>query len=261
MKRTIYLISLVVITLFFTSCFDNFICIRGDGYIETERRRIAEFDQIENSTEFDIIYTKNDTSGISIDADRNIIDNIVTETSGSALEIKTIPRHACFNYTRRPVIEVSSPDLKNVTVSGSGNLLADIMEGNVVSVKLSGSGDIKANLISANDLSVLLSGSGSITLEDIGCINTDAFISGSGNIQLGGECDRNELKISGSGNIHADNYISRTASVMISGSGNVFAQILESLTGIISGSGNIYVTGNPEIDVTISGSGRVIRTN
>jgi len=247
--------------LLLTSCFDDFICIRGDGYIETERRRVTQFSKIENSTEFDIVYSRNDTAGISIVADRNIIDNIVTETSGSTLEIKTVPRHACFNYTQRPVIHVSSQELNSVILSGSGNLLADSMEGNLVTVKISGSGDIKADHISCNDLVVLLSGSGTITLDDTECTTADAFISGSGNIQLDGTCERSTLKISGSGNIHADNFISGTASVTISGSGNALTYVLERLTGFISGSGNIYVKGDPDIDVSVSGSGRVIKAN
>lgn len=261
MKNKFYMFLLGILMLSLMSCFDDFVCIQGDGFIETERRRIADFDQIVNSTEFDIIFSRNDTTGISINADRNIIDNIVTETSGSTLEIKTLPRHACFNYTRRPVIEVSSSDLKGVLLSGSGDFLADFMEGNVVTVTLSGSGNINADNTSCNDLSVLLSGSGSITLNEVECGDSDAFISGAGNIMLEGSCDKNNIKISGSGNLHADNYITGTASVMISGSGNAFTHILERLTGLISGSGNIYVKGNPEIDVTVSGSGRVIRAN
>jgi len=246
--------------LLLTSCFDDLICIKGNGLMETERRRTAEFSRIENSTQFDIIYYRNDTSGISIDADQNIIDNIVTETSGSALEIKTVPRNACFSYTHRPVILVSSPVLNSTLISGSGRLLADFMEGEVVTVKLSGSGDIKAEHISCNDLTVLLSGSGSVTLNDTDGNNSDVLISGSGNILLEGACDRNNVKISGSGNLHADSYITGSASVIISGSGNAFTYVEDKLTGIISGSGNIYVKGNPDIDVTVSGSGRVIET-
>jgi hypothetical protein len=258
MKSKFFLVFSIITMLLLTSCFDDFICIKGNGVIETERRRTVEFSRIENSTQFDIIYNRNDTSGISINADQNIIDNIVTETSGSTLEIKTSPRNACFNYTQRPVIMVSSPSLNSTLICGSGGFLADFMEGNAVTVKLSGSGDIKTDHISCHDLTILLSGSGTITLNDIEGYNSDAFISGSGNILLDGVCERNNVKISGSGNLHADTYITGSASVIISGSGNAFTYIEENLTGIISGSGNIYVKGNPAIDVTVSGSGRVI---
>ncbi len=259
MKMKLKLIVTAIILLSLTSCIDNLICIDGDGIIKNERRRLTGFDQIENSTEFDIVFKIADTTGLNIIADRNLIDNIVTDVSGQVLEIRTNPGNACFSYSQRPVIEVSSPDLKSVTISGSGDFLADQLEGNLVTVKLSGSGEIKAEHVQCDELSAFLSGSGNISLEDTRSTNSDAFISGSGDILIEGEGDKSTLKISGSGNIYADKYLAKTGSVTISGSGDSYLYFKEKLTGAISGSGNIYVKGNPVIDVRVSGSGRVIR--
>lgn len=76
---------------------------------------------------------------------------------------------------------------------------------------------------------------------------------------VAGSCERTNMKISGSGNIHGGNFIAGSASVMISGSGDAYTNILDKLTGLISGSGNIYVKGDPDINVVLSGSGRVIK--
>lgn len=261
MKRNLLLLFPVMTAMSLVSCIDDLVCIRGDGATETERRRVSAFDQVENSTPFDVVFTKADTSGISVTADGNIIDNIVTETYGSTLEIKTAPRDACFNYTQRPVIHISSPGIKGIAVSGSGNFVADHVEGGAVTIILSGSGDITVQNSICTGLAVMLSGSGSITLDDAGCAEADIFISGSGNIAVSGESDKSNLKISGSGNIHAGDFLAGSASVIISGSGDAYANVQEKLTGMISGSGNIYLKGDPEIDVTISGSGRVIKNN
>jgi len=241
------------------SCLDSLTCIDGDGRIKTERRRLTGFSQIENFTEFDVVYKKADTTGVAVTADGNLLDNIVTSLSGQVLEIRTQPDNSCFDYSRRPVIEVSSPGLNSVYVSGSGNFTADFIEGNVVNVTLSGSGQIGTEHVICGDLEVSLSGSGRISFDDTECTNSDAYISGSGNILLTGECKKSTMKISGSGNMHADKFITETAAVTISGSGDAFTYIMEKLTGAISGSGNIYVKGNPIIDVSVSGSGRVIR--
>jgi hypothetical protein len=259
MKSRFTLIVATMVLLPLTSCIDNLVCIEGDGIIKNERRRLRGFSQIENSTEFDIVFKIADTTGLNIIADRNLIDNIISEVSGNVLEIKTNPGNACFSYSQRPVIEVSSPDLNSVTLSGSGDFLADQMDGNLVSVKLSGSGEIKVEHISCDDLYVSISGSGNILLGDTRSTNSDAFISGSGNMLIVGECDKSTIKTSGSGNIFADSYPAETASVTISGSGDSYVNVIERLTGAISGSGNIYVKGNPLIDVRVSGSGRVIR--
>jgi hypothetical protein len=49
------------------------------------------------------------------------------------------------------------------------------------------------------------------------------------------------------------------ADIFISGSGDVYASVEESLTALISGSGNIYLKGDPIITKTISGSGKIIK--
>jgi hypothetical protein len=242
-----------------SSCIDNLTCIEGDGIIKNERRRLTNFAQIENSTEFDIIFKIADTTGLNIIADRNLLDNVVTDVSGQVLEIRTNPGNECFSYSQRPVIEVSSPYLNSVTLSGSGDFLADQLEGDLVSVKLSGSGEIKAEHVQCDNLNTFLSGSGNISLTDTRSTNSDAFISGSGDILIEGECNKSTLKISGSGNINADKYLAKTGSVTISGSGDSYVYLTDKLTGAISGSGNIYLKGNPLIDVMVSGSGRVIR--
>ena len=253
-----YLIFSGIIMSMTFSC-DDFNCIDGDGNIETERRRLSGFDGIENSTEFNVIYTRSDTSGISLLADHNILSAIVTEVSGNALLIRTSPGSACFRYTVRPVIEVSSPDLNSIFVSGSGDFHASFMEGSEVSVKLTGSGNIVADSIRAGDFSVLLSGSGNISLHDTECTNSDVLISGSGNIGLEGTCDESSLKISGSGNLHAEDFPAGSVTITISGSGNIYTNVLDIITGVISGSGDVHVTGDPDINVTVTGSGRVIK--
>jgi len=259
MRKIFVQFILLSIMLLFTSCLRHLICIDGDGHIATEVRSIREFVEIENFTEFDIVYTRSDTFGLAVTADRNLLDNISTEISGSVLEIETEPGNSCFNFTRRPVINVSSPYLSSIRLFGSGSFIADEMEGSEVTVKISGSGDIEVERIYCDDLTVYVSGSGDIDLFYTECSGSDVFISGSGDIFIEGVCDHAGYKISGSGNLRADSFITNTASVTISGSGDAFTHVLEKLRGSISGSGLIYVKGDPEIDVRISGSGRVIK--
>lgn len=257
MKGRTLMLFAVFAVLMLPGCID-YIYIEGNGDIRTERRRAVSFDQLVNTTGFDVVYTKADTSGLAIKADGNLLDHIVTEVSGGVLEIKTEPSYANFRYSQRPVLEVSSPGLNSVLASGSGNFEADYLDGDEVSLRLSGSGQIAVDHISCSDLSALLSGSGRINLKDAECSFADMFISGSGNIIAEGTCTDNKVKISGSGNLHADNFGTKTASVTISGSGDAFTRVADELSGLISGSGNIFVKGNPHIDVRVSGSGRVI---
>jgi hypothetical protein len=225
----------------------------------TEVRRTATFNHLENTTAFDVIYKKADSISVSITAEENLIEYILTETRDNILTIKTLPGTRCFDYTDRPVITVTGPNLTGAVLTGSGNMIADEISGETVSIKLTGSGDLNAESVITGNLFVTLSGSGDLNIGDASCENSDLLITGSGSIELNGVCDSGKLKITGSGNINSSDFTIGAALITISGSGNAFTTVAFSLTGILSGSGNIYVRGNPSITQTVTGSGRIIK--
>ena len=259
MKNRLILILSGIVFLGFSSCIDTFLCIDGDGFVASELRSAKGFHIIENTTEFDIIYKKSDTTGILITTDLNLMDHIVTEIVNNTLEIKTRPRTACLNFSKRSVITVACPDLDKVLLSGSGSLAADEMSGDRVSIKLSGSGDISADRVVCHDLSAIISGSGDIVLGLVSCTDSEFATSGSGTISVAGECDSEDIKISGSGMFDGRNFVTRSANIALSGSGNAHSNVTDYLKAAISGSGNIYLTGNPRIEQKTSGSGRIIK--
>ncbi len=257
MKNTLIIISLVALCT--SSCLKDIICIDGNGIVENQSRDAQAFHQIENSTFADVIYKKADSVSINIRAESNIIGHIITETTNGILEIRTDPGSTCFDRIEQPVITVTSPELNNIILTGSGGIIADELSGNSIIIKSTGSGDLSSGIITCNDLSVTVTGSGDIDIVNASCQNSDLRISGSGDISIRGNCDNGNMRISGSGDIHADEFPLISATETISGSGNIFTRVENSLTAIISGSGNIYLKGNPSINQVISGSGRIIR--
>ena len=241
------------------SCLKDILCVEGDRNPVTEARRVSSFDQIKNSTSFDVVYKQADTFGILVSAEQNILNYIETNVYDECLEISTSPATICLDYHEQPVVMVSSPFLKKAVNSGSGSLLADKMTGETVLLKNSGSGDISAGQIECDDFETTSSGSGDIDIQMLVCLNTDIFISGSGNVAVTGGCEASHFKITGSGNLYGSEMATETASAVISGSGSIYTNVSEYLNGQISGSGNIYVKGDPEIEQTISGSGRIIK--
>ena len=256
-KNIILIISTFLIPL--NSCLESLLPVRGNGMIVTETRRSGPFDKVENSTSIDIIYKQADSISISIKADENLQEYIVTETYDNTLEIKTRPGHSFLDFKERPLITITSPNLESAYLTGSGTFVADEMSGDEVILKLSGSGDISVSQIDFTELSVMLTGSGNINVENCQGTASDILLSGSGNAGIKGQSEECHFKITGSGGIFAENYFITSASITISGSGNVFTKVDNALTAIISGSGNIYLRGNPEISKTISGSGRIIK--
>ena len=259
MKFRIIFVIAGVLLVTTSSCIKNLLCVEGDGYLVTETRRVTSFNELRNSTSFEVIYRQADTLGISISAEENIMNYIETNVYDESLEIRTSPATICLDYNEKPVVTVTSPFLIKIFNSGSGSIIADRMTGGTVTIKNSGSGDISAELAECDDFEAILSGSGDIDIQTLVCLNSDISLSGSGNISVSGNCETTHLKVSGSGNFYGSGMETSTASVMISGSGSTYTNIEEFLDGHISGSGNIYVKGDPEIEQTISGSGRIIR--
>jgi hypothetical protein len=259
MKMKYIILLTGALLLSFSSCLESLLPVRGNGISATETRRSGPFNKIVNTTSIDIIYKNADTTSITIVADENLIEYIVTETNDNTLEIKTSPRNSYLDFKTPAFITITSPDLENINNTGSATFFADIISGDDVIISLTGSGDISAGTVRCTTLTVLLTGSGNININDCEGAGSDIILSGSGNITLKGESEDCMYKITGSGEIYAESYPVGSASVIISGSGNAFTNITDNLTAVISGSGNIYLKGDPAISQTISGSGRIIK--
>jgi len=255
-KFIILIIGASLITLY--SCIEDLMTIKGNGIVKTEIRRAQVFTKLENSTSIDIIYKTADTTGISIKADENLLEYIVTETVNNTLEIKFRDSNTHLDFKEKPLISISSPRLENASLSGSATFIADQMSGDAIIIKISGSGDNSVYKATCSTITVMLSGSGKLNLNNCKTNGSDVFLSGSGNINLTGQTDDCDIKITGSGEVFAENFPTKSASVIISGSGNCYTNVSNTLSAIISGSGNIYLKGNPAITQTISGSGRII---
>ena len=74
---------------------------------------------------------------------------------------------------------------------------------------------------------------------------------------MGGTAKDQDLKISGSGKIIMDGVSAEKAVTHISGSGDIYVKLSQSLDATISGSGSVYYRGSPQVTTKISGSGTV----
>ena len=257
MTRIFFVTGILLISA--TSCIREIFCINGNGKVETEIRNAVTFNEAVNTTEVDLIYHKADTVSISVRAESNLIPHILTSVKNGRLEVRTDPRNACFDYTHKPVVIVTSPGLNIMELTGSGDFTADNLTGNSVNVKSTGSGDIFTSYISCTDLTVTLTGSGDTDIDNTLCQSADFTLTGSGDMSIKGTGNSGTMRVTGSGNIEAREFTLITAVETITGSGDIFTHVVNSLVAVISGSGNIHLTGNPAINQTITGSGRIIR--
>ncbi len=102
-----------------------------------------------------------------------------------------------------------------------------------------------------------LSGSGDIDLKNIEGKRLDVDVSGSGSVTAAGKVERLGLHISGSGKAKTEGLACQTATVSITGSGNVVVAAGEALEVKITGSGSVEYVGDPKVTKRITGSGSV----
>ncbi len=237
-QKTICLAMCLTLLFGFNSCWEDF-TIDGNGIVVTETRTTRQFDEVQSSGSFIIEIIPGDEFNIEIEAESNLLENIITEVDNDKLKIRTRSGHNLHNHHPMEVTIVM-PSLTEVNQSGSGYIHTGNFESDHFTTKLSGSGEIETNIITQN---------------------LKAYLSGSGKIILNGEAVKSDFTISGSGKIHSYELEHQFCEVHISGSGDAYVNVEKTLDVNISGSGDVFYINTPAIHKKVSGSGNVINEN
>ncbi|TDJ68702.1 MAG: DUF2807 domain-containing protein [Planctomycetota bacterium] len=189
--------------------------IRGNGVEATETRDIEDFDAVRVEDSIDLVVRVGEPTSLSLRGDENLLEHVVTRVRNGRLEIEM--DHGGYRSRRGLLVELSTPALLAVRISGSSDVVIEDAAGDELELRISGSGDIHAT----------------------------------------GAVERLSVKISGSGDMHLYDLTAREASVSISGSGDVRTSVSELLEARISGSGDIRYRGAPACSLSVSGSGSI----
>jgi hypothetical protein len=230
-------ICLPALLLIFISCQkEQYLAVKGKGDIASEKQSLNGFDAIRLSCSAELEYTQDSLYLVEVSAQPNILKVIKMEVVEKELRIdftKSVLEHKGVKIT------VHSPQMRSLSVSGSGNITAT---GNISSV----------------NMNMNVSGSGNLSLPGLTAETLTAWISGSGNAEvMSGEINSSNYSISGSGNINTEFMKAAHNTSKVSGSGNVRLNVSTDLKVSISGSGDLYYRGSPAMDVDISGSGKI----
>jgi len=154
-------------------------------------------------------------------------------------------------------ITVSGVALRNVGLSGSGEIALGRLDQDRLTLAVSGSGSVSTEgRIDRMELAV--SGSGNAKLGAMAMQQATIHISGSGWVSAQGRVDLVELVISGSGKARLDAVAARQADIHISGSGSADLTPKETANVSISGSGTVRMTATPpHLTQSVTGSGGV----
>ena len=125
-------------------------------------------------------------------------------------------------------IRTSSPNLSQVTVTGSGRVEI-------------------ADKLNAEELALQVTGSGDIFAKQTSCKGCYLSVTGSGDISLQGNAQNALYEVTGSGDLSATELRTKNVTAKVTGSGDIRCHASEELKAHVTGSGDIGYKGNPTV--------------
>jgi len=124
-------------------------------------------------------------------------------------------------------------------------------------IAASGAVQVRAAAVNVPDLRVSNSGSTSLKIDDLQARTLRVSGSGAMTAELTGRVVDQQVAISGAADYRAENLVSDSATVTVSGAGVVVVHARQKLKASISGAGSIEYLGDPDVEQRVSGAGRV----
>jgi len=233
-----FILSAVVISIFFTSCGNLFgKRIRGNGNIKTETRSVTGYNSIDVSGAIDVYVKQDSTQNIRIETDENLLVYIVVREEGGVLRV--YPKD---NSNLKPTgsikVYVAGPNFRKFEGSGACDYYTENKITNTESIAI--------------DLSV----SCDATME-LNSPKITAEVTGAGKLILKGEAKDLNIDGTGSSDFRCFDLQAENVDVDITGAGDaeVFASVKLDVT--VSGAGSVKYKGNAAVSQKVSGSGSV----
>lgn len=212
--------------------------VDGSGRVVDEKRPLSGFKSLKVSGPFDVEMRSSAAEAVTVRIDDNLQQMVETRMAGDALEVR-MKQNSAFRTRTRPRIVVEFVRMDAVSLSGSGDVIAD--------------------RIRADSFAVSISGSNDMCVESIETGTFGLSIAGSGDFRAKGQADIQGIRIAGSGDADLRDLVGKIVKISVAGSGDVRVHATEGLEVTIAGSGDVLYRGEPKITRTVAGSGSVRR--
>ncbi|MCL1873105.1 MAG: DUF2807 domain-containing protein [Clostridiales bacterium] len=200
----------------------------AQGGVESYDFEVGDFTEIRIDAFCNIEYYATPSDTVTLKIQPNFRDYIVVEESDGVLVVRST-RNINWSNQTAPVLTVSMPALKKVTLNGAGGFIAhDIIKTDSFNLVINGAGDGKYKL-------------------DVNSLQVDLF--GAGDCELSGSANIAKLSLFGAGNLEALSLITREASVNLFGVGDIGINCSEDLKINATGVGSVEYKGSPSVDI------------
>ncbi|MDZ3833569.1 MAG: head GIN domain-containing protein [Sphingopyxis sp.] len=210
------------------------------GAVGSRSYGFKDFVGVEVTGPDDVTIRQGDAFSIKASGSEAELEQLEIELVGDRLSIgrKSERFNASRVRSQGVKIAITMPRVTKLTLTGSGEVDADVVEGEAVSAVLTGSGDLKIGKLVGKNAAISLTGSGDLAVA-------------SGNV------DQAQYKLSGSGDITASGLSATALDLSITGSGSAEAHATGAADVTILGSGDAMLTGGASCSTRTLGSGEV----
>jgi hypothetical protein len=209
------------------------------GPLESRTVAVADFNTVTAVSPDRVIIRRGDAFAVGVRGRAALLDRLDISRDGSALRIRREGSlsDADANRLGSAVITITMPRLNGITLAGSGEVIADQVDGPNAALVLAGSGDMRIANAAARVL--------------------DLTVAGSGDITITGRAERSNIHVLGSGSVNAATFGVRQAEITVAGSGDIAVQASQTAEISMVGSGDVTITGGATCTTNRRGSGNV----
>jgi Protein of unknown function (DUF2807). len=233
--------TVIILCLAITGCINGQFrkSVFGNRNVVKKERPAGQFTSVKVSTGIDLYLTQGDKMSITVEADENLHEYIITEIRGDELYIRH-EDNINVREAERERVYVTMKEIKSLSTSSAGDIIGETpVKTDDLKLDASSAGDIKLEVYAKN-------------------IRVDG--SSSGDITLDGEADMIEADLSSAGDLNAYNLKTREADISVSSAGDADVYVTEKLTARASSAGDINYKGDPKyVDAHASSAGGIHR--
>lgn len=221
--------------------FFGFSCDGGREYgpVEKEIREISGFDVINVSSGIDVYLTMSSAEVVEVEAEKELLEHIVTEVRGSVLKIYFAKS---FAWNKSAIVHIKAKNISRISASGSSDVIGrNELECRELVLKSSGGSEIKL-AVKTKSLVVDLSGGADIILS--------------------GSTDQLQASSSGGSDLKALELVAKIARLEASGGADIKVHVSDQIDANASGGADIAYRGNPKVVNSKTSSGAdIIKRN
>ena len=230
-------IALVIYITISSFGFDNFIIgnyIKGSGNVVKQSRKLSTFHALDVGGAFNIRLKQGSPQSVTVIADDNLQEHIITKVKGGELDIST---KGNIRNAKKLEIIIVVEHIDDIELSGACNLET-------------------SNFITSNEMEIDCSGASNAKLS-VKCKKLDLDFSGASEGTFLGNTKILKVEISGAANLDCENFSADVVDLEASGASNVSIVAHKTLAIDASGAASVDYKSKGTVNIETSGAASV----